>query len=194
MMRVQIRLAETRKMLERPQNSRRAQAGKELPRVADDFSWPGGDGSRIHDLAGRLEREIDDRSKIRVKSEGATGLSENLSVFTIQPGVAAAKNIGGGGCPAEDIAKTIDPASLEVHAGEKRRGNAGLAIFEQAKGLLSPDNVALRANRITPAGWTRVSRERSFSDISVPSNPMIRSWPIGCRRSRPRITIGKGQK
>jgi hypothetical protein len=36
----------------------------------------------------------------------------------------------------------------------------------------------LRANRITPAGCTRLSREASPADISVPSNPMISSWPM----------------
>src|SRR5438874_6248628 len=41
----------------------------------------------------------------------------------------------------------------------------------------------LRARRITPAGWMRVSRERRCSDISVPSNPTMRSWPICLWRS-----------
>jgi hypothetical protein len=35
-----------------------------------------------------------------------------------------------------------------------------------------------RAKRMTPAGCRRVSREASDGDISVPSKPIIRSWPI----------------
>src|SRR5882762_4060816 len=35
-----------------------------------------------------------------------------------------------------------------------------------------------RATRLTPAGWMRLSREARRGDISVPSKPMIRSWPI----------------
>src|SRR6059058_6691513 len=41
----------------------------------------------------------------------------------------------------------------------------------------------LRAKRITPAGWMRVSSERRGGDISVPSKPMMRSWPICLWRS-----------
>src|SRR5438034_11279770 len=41
----------------------------------------------------------------------------------------------------------------------------------------------LRAKRITPAGWMRVRRELSGGDISVPSKPMMRSWPICLWRS-----------
>ena len=47
----------------------------------------------------------------------------------------------------------------------------------------------LRAKRITPAGWMRVSRELRRGVISVASKPTMRSWPDFASRWFSRCTF-----
>jgi len=77
---------------------------------------------------------------------------------------------------------------FEIYTIEERSLDVLLAVAQEVDAFCVA-LVIFRAKRITPAGWMRLSREARRGDISVPSKPMIRSWP-DCMAGRKITVIG----
>ena len=123
--------------------------------------------------------KIEDGSEVDVEAKSAAVFADDAAVLAKELAIAGGEDIGGERRGTDHVAEAVHLAAFEIHAGEKRRGHMLLAIAQQACVCSAP--VMLRAKRITPAGWIVVSREARRGDISVPSKPMMRSWPMSAR-------------
>jgi hypothetical protein len=89
-----------------------------------------------------LKREVEDGREIYVKSEGVAAESDDLAVLAKKLAVAGRENVGGRGSGTERVAKAVYGSTFKIYAGEQRRGNAFLAVAQQAPGLFSVLDVA----------------------------------------------------
>ena len=100
------------------------------------------DRARTHHAARGFEGEIEHRGEVNIESEGAAVLSDQLAVLAEEFAIAGGEYIRRRGRWPEHVAKSVYAAAFEVDAGEQRRGNAFLAIAQEAPGLLGALDVA----------------------------------------------------
>ncbi len=94
-------------------------------------------------------------------------------------GLPVAKTSAGRRRRPEHVAEAVHLAAFQVHASEERSGNTLLAFAQQSMGLLGASDVAGEKNHPGRLDLREQGSERG--DISVPSKPMMRSWPIFMR-------------
>ena len=86
----------------------------------------------------------------------------------------------GGAAPSVSRKRSTVPPSMSTQVN---KGAETHFWHSRNKRHVCRGSLMLRANRITPAGCSRRSREASRVLISTPSNPMISNCPGSCRTS-----------
>jgi hypothetical protein len=141
-MSVKIGFSKPGKVLGRSDNKCGPQPAKEFTSVCHGLPGIGGNRTGTQNGAGCLEREVNDRREIGIKSQGAATLADEPAVFAKEPSQARRKNIGSSGSASRNIAETINPAAFHINASQEGGGDAAAAIFQESVGLLPGGDVA----------------------------------------------------
>src|SRR3984957_8133726 len=141
MMTVELSLAQAGKVFAAPEDPGGPQPRQKLPCIGNRLAGIRRHRPRTHHCARCLERQVEHRREVNIKSECAAVLADNLAVLAKKLAIIEREHIRRRRRRSQRIAKPVDSSALKINTSEQRRANASLTFAQQLPGLLGALNI-----------------------------------------------------
>ena len=145
-MAIECAFAEAGEMLAASQHVGGAQAGEKLARIGHGLARIGGNGGEVITLreASKARSRTGAKSRLKPRARQFSPISWPCLRKSLRAPVA--KTSAAAGVGPKSIAEAIDLAAFKIDAGKERRGDAVLAIAQEAEGLLGSFYISREEN------------------------------------------------
>ena len=145
-MRIERSLAQSGEMFAAAEHSGIAQPAQKFARVGNYLLRIVRNRPRTQHRTRSLIGQVEHRGKIHVEAKSAAVFANHASMLAKERAAARAKNLRRRRRRTDHIAEAVHGTAFKVHAREKRRGHALLAVAQKSVRLLSSGDVAGKQN------------------------------------------------